>query len=117
MNWETYLTIDITIFRTLVEVVLEHAVDEMMVVVDHGKLQSSIISESRFPRHINESEESFCAHSISSVSACCVTAIFSKRAMFKFHDAFFIWTTTTINHSHEQLVGMRNDRFQNFYAS
>ena len=45
------------------------------------------------------------AHSISRVSTCFVTAIFSKRAMFICH-VFFIWMTTT----------MKNCHFQTFYA-
>ena len=48
--------------------------------------------------------------------ACCVTAIFSKQAMFKFYDAFFIWMTPAVNHSHGRPVKVRNDNFQTLYA-
>ena len=36
MNWETYLAIDVKIFRKLVKVVLEHAVDEVAAVFGPG---------------------------------------------------------------------------------
>ena len=40
-NWKTYLALDVNIFgEKTVKVVLEHAVDRVMVVVDHGKLRS-----------------------------------------------------------------------------
>ena len=45
------------------------------------------------------------------------TAVFSKQAMFKFHDVFFIRMTTMIDHSYDRPVEMRNYHFQTFLYS
>ena len=45
-----------------------------------------------------------------------LTAVFSKRTVFKFHDVFFIWKSKTIDHSHDWPVERRTYRFQIFYA-
>ena len=47
VKWETYPVVDMKIFRKLVEVVSEHAV-EVTVVFNPGKLESSFVSNRGF---------------------------------------------------------------------
>ena len=47
---------------------------------------------------------------------CCVTAILSKRAMFKFHDVFSIWMAPIIAHFHDRPVQTRTYHFHSFFT-
>ena len=48
MKWETHLAVDIKFSEKLIEVVLEHAVDEARDVVDPKKSGSSMVSNRSF---------------------------------------------------------------------